>query len=330
MTAALNFTPKAIADLAEMAAISPNEPRKRGLLFIANALRRAEVFILPDMGQLLDRSKPYPEVPASMFRPPFQAVALEYRAFEAEWEATSIYNTTSCSRRIALAWEWDGLGPQGLLPDGPRPGEAVAMASSVYVDKVGKWVPVPAAAILRYEAGYTSDVDTAQRDELVRTGAMSQQQAKAPALDIRELMPIMPDAIAAAVMMQGEAAFSALGSDLRDEVNAYRDLCLALACNNVSAERQTAAPRLNKQRIKAGKPPLKDFHVLTLSGSGGASEFGAAGTVGGGVRSHLRRGHIRRLGPERVTWVNACMVRGSRPGFVDKQYAPRPAGGALA
>jgi len=31
--------------------------------------------------------------------------------------------------------------------------------------------------------------------------------------------------------------------------------------------------------------------------------------------------NIRRLGPERVTWVNSCMVRGSKPGFVKKHYA---------
>lgn len=77
--------------------------------------------------------------------------------------------------------------------------------------------------------------------------------------------------------------------------------------------------KLNRARAKSGKPPLKDFHVLNLAGE--RQSGSASGSGGTSRRTHLRRGHVRRLGPERVTWVNSCIVSGSRAGFVGKSYA---------
>ena len=61
-----------------------------------------------------------------------------------------------------------------------------------------------------------------------------------------------------------------------------------------------------------------DYHVLSVGGEVWDSPHEATDT-GDGVRSHLRRGHIRRLS-DRTTWVRATYVHGRREGFVEKDY----------
>lgn len=322
MTEALNFTAKAIADLSEIAAMSHIAASdKMGLRFVAEKLRKAEVFVLPDAGELLDRSKPYPQVAPAVFRPPFPVVALEYRALD-RGSSDPLYEAAVASRRISLAWNWDGVTPGGRAPV-PEDEQGVMVASVSYFERLGKWMPVALAVLLPFEGTYRSAEELPEHTKaFLDSGRISERQARAPALQTGAVLQIMPAMFAAASKEWGAGrAMSMAAGDLMDEVNAYRDLCIALACTNVAVESHQQPERLNKSRIKKGKLPLRDFHVLNIGGEG--SEGVALGTASGGMRSHLRREHIRRLSPDRITWVNSCMVRGSRAGFVDKQYAPR-------
>lgn len=322
MTEALNFTTKAIADLGELAGKPLPLGDKEGILFIQRMLQRAEVFVLPDAGELMDRSKSRPQVPGAVFHPPFPVVALEYRAVRGSGGFHPIYESTIASKRIALAWEWDGLMPSGMsAKGGPAPGEGVVIASVCYIDAVRMWVPMTGAVLIPFDCMYRKAEPTDVMQAFVESGRITRQQAEAEKIEIRGVLPIMAGTMGRLIAQEGEEGMlNLLSADLMDEVNAYIDLMTALACNNVGRERIAQPDKLNRARIKGGKPPLKDFHVLTIAGA----EF-APGTRSGanrhGVRSHLRRGHIRRLGPERVTWVNSCMVRGSAPGFADKAYA---------
>ncbi len=322
MTQPLNYTTKAIADLAKLAQSPVLKPGDRaGILFIQRKLQQAEVFVLPDSGVLIDRTKPRPQVPGSVFRPSFPVVALEYRSTSADY-SDPVFQVADSSKRIALAWEWDGETPGGKVgQDSPAVGEGVVIASISYMDDAGFWVPVMGAIMIPYDSDYqrqTGDLSPAQQ-ALLASGRITEKQAYSEKLEARGVMAIMPSAISLCARQGGfPHAMDVMQADLMDEVNAYLDLSMALACANVNAERHAQPDKLNRSRIRSGKAPLKDFHVLQIAGHehGGFS----IGEVGG-VRSHLRRGHIRRLGPERLTWVNACMVRGSRPGFVDKHYA---------
>lgn len=308
MTTALNYTSKAIADLP---AYGP------GGEFLADLLSRAEVFVLPESGALLERNKPRPEVPGMVFRPPFPVVALEYPSSKNHY--ASPFEQVDCTKRIALAWEWDGVMPGGpMRGKGPEIGSGVVVASIVWYDDAARWVPVCGALLIPYDLEY-GEASSPLRDFMVKTGRISRAMAKSKGINAQSLLPIIPEVIGA-LMQQGgmQLAFDTISSDLMDEVNAYADLCIALSCNNVDKVRVSQPDKLNRARAKAGKLPLKDFHVLEVRGSTGHD--GLPG-IGGGVRSHLRRGHIRRIGPERITWVNACVVRGSRPGFVDKAYS---------
>jgi hypothetical protein len=291
----LNYTTKAISDLIANAQISAPYTKK-GLLYLVERLRRAEVFILPENGELLDRGRPCPLMMGREFRPPFPIVALEYSVADDRPYDPATQNR--CAKRIVLAWEWDRMMPGGLpIASNPPAGEAVALACISYFEDLRGWWPIGIAPVFPFEVSHPENKTT-----------------------FTDMIPLMPEGIQhAAASSNMNAVMDALVGDLSDEVNCYKDFCRTLACNNVAAVRHSQPERLNRARIKRGELPLKDFHVLQIGGHD-AGQFGA-GPGSTGARSHLRRGHIRRLGPERTTWVRACMVRGSRPGFVDKQYS---------
>lgn len=324
MTEALNYTTKAITDLAWLAGQPGTGPLDRkGIHFLMGKLREAEVFVLPDAGELLDRSKPRPQVPGVMYKPAFPVVALEYAAID-RGTRDPIYESATAPRRISLIWEWDGTSPTGKHIAEPAAGSGVVVASIPFYTRQQRWIPVPGAVLIPYDCAYRVSEAGPSTRAFLASGRLTAKQAAQPSLVAAGVLALMPEYIGRVVVQGGlENGLSLISADLMDEVNAYIDLCVTLACNNVRKERQVQPAKLNKARIKAGKAPLKDFHILTIGGEQVAG--GGPGGASSGARSHLRRGHIRRLSPDRVTWVNSCMVRGSRPGFVDKQYAPRAA-----
>lgn len=321
MTEALNFTTKAIADLAALEASPTIGPADReGIAFIADLLTKAEVFVLPDSGMLLSRDKPRPQVPGVMFHPPFPVVALEYRAVETG-RRDNFYEAATSSRRIALAWLFDGKFPGGkTYPDAPEPGSGVVIASICYFDEIKSWVPVAGATMVPFDAIYAKAEPSAYRDAMLKNGRINRAQFNAEALQMEGVVALMPEWLGRTVHQHGwQTAMEMLSADLMDEVNAYLDMCIALACTNVSTMRCPQPEKLNRARAKAGKAPLKDFHVLSLTGE---APLGSSDPVqGSSRRPHLRRGHVRRLGDTRVTWVNSCIVSGGRAGFADKNYA---------
>ena len=319
MTQPLNYTPKAIEQL--MGYECPHAPQTAaGLRYLIGKLREAQVFVLADHGQLLDRSKPRPEVPGLVLKPAYPVVALEYTAVTNDW-GDGYYDGAKCSRRIALAWDWqDDLPPQLESWAPLNLGAGVVVASISYFDERQEWMPIAAAMHLAYDDPWhepgepTPFLKAAVASGRINPGSLGSRKLGASPIGL------MPEGIRAAVTSLGNAAqvFDALTADTMDEINAYTDLCYALACKNVSTREYPAPANLNRGRIKAGKLPLKGFHVLELAGGAGMPGERAPGARGAS-RSHLRRGHIRRLAADRVTWVNSAIVRGR--GFVDKVYA---------
>jgi hypothetical protein len=101
--------------------------------------------------------------------------------------------------------------------------------------------------------------------------------------------------------------------------SAIVELLSLLSVANVSTKLILPPEALNKKRIASNKLPLYDYHVLTIDGEEVFDRRGNAAS-GEGVRSHFRRGHIRRLNDGRRVWVRHTVVHGKRPGFVDKEY----------
>ncbi|QQV76507.1 hypothetical protein H5J25_13740 [Sphingomonas aliaeris] len=323
MTQALNFTTKAIECLEGIN--SPHPGVQQGFRYIAEKLREAQVFVLPDYGTLLDRSKAPVELPGEMYHPPFPVVALEYTARGDRGRWNGQYTALKSSRRIALAFDWQNDLPpiaRMMAPQQATPGFVVM--SIFYNDEDQMWIPVSAGIRFDYDQmNFRNDLPSFPfRDAMIASGRMNKAAVKSGA-PAGTLVPILPEAIILAGQVHGvPVTMDAISADLMDEVNAYFDLCAALGCRNVQSDRHAPPDKLNRQRMKAGKPLLSDFLTLSLDGDqGGGGTFEAAGSR----RSHLRRGHIRRLSADRITWVNQTMVTG-QGGFKSKSYVMKGAG----
>lgn len=98
-----------------------------------------------------------------------------------------------------------------------------------------------------------------------------------------------------------------------------------LACSNVATVTTPAAASLNKKRAKSGKFPILEYKTLTIIVDEQRSVSEPQGGTHASPRVHLRRGHIRRIAPEKRIWVQPCVV-GSNHGIVLKDYRVRTKG----
>jgi hypothetical protein len=108
--------------------------------------------------------------------------------------------------------------------------------------------------------------------------------------------------------------------EFQNDVSVVMNLCALLGTKVARAETITPPRLLNKSRAASSKTLLPDYHVLKVGDE--IWDKPIPGPSGGGhsVRSHFRRGHIRRLDEGKFTWVRHTIVTGNRPGFVDKEY----------
>lgn len=98
----------------------------------------------------------------------------------------------------------------------------------------------------------------------------------------------------------------------------------ALSSKGPEIRVRPAPEKLNKQRAKKGKPPLFEYRIVEIPAWAKAKAEGLGGTHAS-PRLHWRRGHERRLGEDRKTFVHACLVGVAENGFIHKDYAVAPA-----
>lgn len=97
--------------------------------------------------------------------------------------------------------------------------------------------------------------------------------------------------------------------------------CALLALDSQVAERKLVrvSAALNAKRLKKGRLPFYDFHVLDISPRAKADRYFGGGTHAS-PRMHFRRGHWRRFNGHK-TWISACLVGDPDLGFLNKHYA---------
>ena len=111
-------------------------------------------------------------------------------------------------------------------------------------------------------------------------------------------------------------AFFQGGDDL------IRAACVMLETKVAATEVVNRSPKLNRSRLRSGKAPLKDYHVVILHPryrSMPSSEPSANPTKER-KRFHFRRGHHRQYASGAKVWVSWCYVGDPLLGFVDKHY----------
>lgn len=97
-----------------------------------------------------------------------------------------------------------------------------------------------------------------------------------------------------------------------------RAACIALDAQVAVRVPHRAPERLNAKREKMGRPPLLDFHTISLAKRERTDCAGSGGTHKS-PRLHFRRGHWRHYDTHK-TWVRWTLVGNPDLGFIDKDY----------
>lgn len=98
-----------------------------------------------------------------------------------------------------------------------------------------------------------------------------------------------------------------------------RAIAITLDAEIVTATAIRAPHKLNVQRIKGGKPPVNDHHILTLSRRPRVAAQRLTGAPLHRKRLHFRRGHWRHFSAHK-TWIKWMLVGDPSLGFADKDY----------
>jgi hypothetical protein len=115
--------------------------------------------------------------------------------------------------------------------------------------------------------------------------------------------------------------------ELEGDYFTLRNLLTLLNTENIRTHMVTPGKTSRQIRKKKGLCPPASYHVLVCNGEKwDYSESDARS--GRSLRSHYRRGHIRRLhGGEKTVWVRSTIVKGKTDGFVSKDYKIVTTGG---
>lgn len=196
--------------------------------------------------------------------------------------------------------------------------------SFYYYDQEKIWALAPSAAgLTKVAAEEIVPIDQAPDKALVNAllGAdlISKKANSAPI----NLITVLPEfRMAMQEQMGADAAQTRIGLDLRDEVTAAIEFCLLMNCSNIRPKEIKASEALNKKRAKSGKIPFFSHHVIVVDDA--TNKQGATSQedsfTGVQMRSHARRGHIRRLQSGKTTFVRPTIVGKASLGFVEKTY----------
>jgi len=294
-----NYSAEAIADLLADAVAGEAcgcHTRSSVHRSVAAMLDEAHKFVLPDGGRLFSETKPYM---AESFRLPFKTCVFEFSNVADGYMVESDddgWVSGQPFRWVVLATE--------------REDRAVVFTSvfAAVLKGVGRWT---------LSAGYgIFPADRAVSTHAGREGMTMQFGLWA---DLREYRKGWAP-IARWLTQHGGARppHEVVGATMMREAKAIVQACAALACTNVTTE----ILRPNRE-ARAARPAstLFDYHVLMIDPSKERHPSEDRGGTHASPRTHLRRGHIRRLAWGARIWVNQCVVNPSAIGTVNKDYA---------
>jgi len=311
MTQALNYTPHAIEHMFVMSEKRAMNRMDKAVSMqcrdIMRLLDRAEKFILPEWGRILEDDEwdavEDLQVPARL---PYPVTALEYRC---DYEGTDNFDSEheeQSTKRIALAVETEAM--EGLAPflyhfhthhfkSDPAPGFYIFPVA--YIDVGAIWTPPPAAYYVRRSETFLQDRNSSYC-----------------------VLPLGQKAYAKC--QSEEERNTRMRRDLADEILAVSHLLVALTLDKGNHETLPVSEKANRKRLKKGKRALYEYKVLDIIADVMSSPRKIKGRPQGthaSPRMHKRRGHIRRLANGQSIWIRDTIVGKPGSGQIIKDYS---------
>lgn len=264
-------------------------------------MHHAEKFVMPEWGRIFEKDEldVVADVPA-VNRLPYPVVACEFSCDYALHNNIGPGELPS-SKRIALMAEREAL--TALAPSitemmvMDNAGEGFMVLPICYFDSMNFWSPPASAGWCRRE---WHPRETKADLCVSPLGLVSYAHFATP--DERTVRAV---------------------KDFSDEVICACHLLLALGMERTTSTTIEAPHKLNKKRKRNNKPPIYEYKVLDIVADIMESPRVTAGKPEGkhaSPRMHKRRGHIRRLSAERVTWVRNTIVGKPGAGEIRKDY----------
>lgn len=300
-----NYSADAVRDMRELAAGF----RRNGMDGLASAhtqaadlIESAHKFALPAGGELFQSTE---EWMVDQLRPPFDRVAFEFedeKGRKPPLRHSSIDGGTGLGfpRYWIVCAEWkDGM----------------AQLFSVFSTDAGgrtAWTLSPGWLL------FLSPSFVAEPDDAAVAGSLGRYNMWASEDEYLEGWPsvawMLQDMVRRGLATDWLDAIGVLGTK---ETRVAAQTCAALACTNVT----TDVIRPNRE-ARAARPAstLFDYHVLMIRPGAEHATSEDHGGTHASPRTHLRRGHIRRLAWGPRIWVNSCVVNPSAIGTVNKDY----------
>jgi hypothetical protein len=296
--------------------------------FLAGALRAAVKFLLPANGFLF-ASHDYEPRMFELQRIPYTICALEFQAGRELFAEDS--GLQYAAHRIALCFD-----PHGLPADLAQyfsslieteltalPSRCLAITAIYRTDAL--WGAAVGFVVIDLE----DDRPILVSDEAaLREAGLSKKlpDDRVKGMPAKHGLPSTFYSVPERARVVGQSrdeAYRSLYIDTLDEVRVTYEFLAAINCANVGAQDLVPSTKLNAKRLKSGKVPFYPYKVLNLSV--GASHPGTGG-ASGTPRTHLRRGHIRRLGERfnnKILWINATLVNAAEGSDPYKVYRLR-------
>lgn len=329
----LNYSTHAIEDILKtIQTIKHRLPQSAATMKkLVQLLENSQKFIMPNCCDIFD-PEIFQQSHMDLFRLPYPVTV-----FEAPWvtadqkpvtKVNDLLMTEFSTKRIALCVEAsvdhpelefiDGLN--GILSKFPQGGGYIipifwTKNTGWEITNGGVFVPYD-NSVTRMKSNEISEEEIAFKT-MSEAGRLSQEFTKIQA----EPFVLLPEFFQSYAHKIGiEQSFQQILVDCHDEISMATQACAVLNCQNIQTEVINPPAKLNKNRAKADKPPLFSYHVLQINEKSSQSSTGVNSGTHRSPRSHLRRGHIRRL-KDKITWVRSSMVNtSSTDGKIAKEY----------
>ena len=282
------------------------------LELMINSLAKAEKFLLPVNGRLLDDDAMPSEEIIKNLKLPFEAIAVEFPN-DHTGPVQEIDQQVASSKRIVYCLEDQNL-------------DGYWVTTIDYLDNTRHWQLCPVMNLIPYHLVLEPMAIDVLDKHAQRYVPDSRRNGTVDTFKIRT-QTTMPWVVERTCRMTGIDVSDFLNSSIAEVSSDWRavvDLTNVLHCQNTTTEKVDPPAKLNAKRIKLGKIPYDSYHVLKIKTDRSSGPRANAGGTHGSPRQHIRRGHIRTyhrgMPNQHTIFIKQMLVGDPSKGKVRKDY----------